>query len=69
MWRDVCPDDEVEVMLVGETTEAVTCAKGMRVLPDTSWDELGDVDVLIYPGGRGTRRSSATRRSVRESAR
>ncbi len=55
MWRDVCPDDEVEVMLVGETTEAVTCAKGMRVLPDTSWDELGDVDVLIYPGGRGTR--------------
>src|ERR1700760_465067 len=55
MWRDVCPDDEVEVLLVGETTEAVTCAKGMRVLPDTSWDELGDVDVLIYPGGRGTR--------------
>ena len=55
MWRDVCPHDEVEVMLVGETTEAVTCAKGMRVLPDTSWDELGDVDVLIYPGGRGTR--------------
>jgi transcriptional regulator GlxA family with amidase domain len=55
MWRDVCPDDEVEVMLVGETTEAVTCAKGMRVLPDTSWGELGDVDVLIYPGGRGTR--------------
>jgi transcriptional regulator GlxA family with amidase domain len=42
-------------MLVGETTEAVTCAKGMRVLPDTSWGELGDVDVLIYPGGRGTR--------------
>lgn len=55
MWRDVCPDDEVEVILVGETTEVVTCAKGMRVLPDTSWDDAGDVDVLIYPGGRGTR--------------
>jgi transcriptional regulator GlxA family with amidase domain len=54
-WRDISPDDEVEVMLVGETTEVVTCAKGMRVLPDTSWDEVGDVDVLIYPGGRGTR--------------
>ena len=38
MWRDVCSDDEVEVMLVGETTEVVTCAKGMRVLPDASWD-------------------------------
>ena len=55
MWRDISPDDEVEVMLVGETTEVVTCAKGMRVLPDTSWDEVGEVDVLIYPGGRGTR--------------
>ncbi len=55
MWRDVYSDDEVEVMLVGETTEVVTCAKGMRVLPDASWDEVGDVDVLIYPGGRGTR--------------
>ena len=55
MWRDVSPDDGIEVVLVGETTEAVTCAKGMRVLPDTSWGDLGDVDVVVYPGGRGTR--------------
>ena len=27
----------------------------MRVLPDTTWDEVGDVDVLVYPGGLGTR--------------
>jgi transcriptional regulator GlxA family with amidase domain len=27
----------------------------MRVVPDVSWDDLGDVDVLVYPGGRGTR--------------
>ena len=55
MWRDISSDDEIEVVLVGESTETVTCAKGMRVLPDTSWDDLGAVDVLVYPGGRGTR--------------
>jgi len=53
-WRFLYPDD-VEVVLVGETTGPVTCAKGMRVVADSSWDELGDVDVLVYPGGRGTR--------------
>jgi transcriptional regulator GlxA family with amidase domain len=53
-WRDLCAAD-VEVVLVGESTEPVTCAKGMRVLPDTTWSDVGDVDVLLYPGGRGTR--------------
>jgi transcriptional regulator GlxA family with amidase domain len=55
-WRFLYPDD-VEVFLVGEDSGPVTCAKGMRVLPERTWDELGDVDVdvLLYPGGRGTR--------------
>jgi transcriptional regulator GlxA family with amidase domain len=53
-WRFLHPDD-VEVVLVGESTAPVTCAKGMRVVPETSWDDLGDIDVLVYPGGRGTR--------------
>jgi transcriptional regulator GlxA family with amidase domain len=53
-WRDLCPDD-VEVVLVGESSEPVACAKGMRVVPHTTWSDLGEVDVLVYPGGRGTR--------------
>ena len=53
-WQFLSPD-EVEVVMVGESTEPVICAKGMRVVPETSWDELGDIDVLVYPGGRGTR--------------
>jgi putative intracellular protease/amidase len=53
-WRFLYPDD-VELVLVGENSEPVTCAKGMRVLPEKCWDQLGDVDVLVYPGGRGTR--------------
>jgi transcriptional regulator GlxA family with amidase domain len=53
-WRFLYPDD-LELLMVGEDTTPVTCAKGMRVVPETSWKELGDIDVLVYPGGRGTR--------------
>jgi transcriptional regulator GlxA family with amidase domain len=53
-WRFLYPAD-LEVLLVGEDSAPVTCAKGMRVVPATSWDELGEVDVIVYPGGRGTR--------------
>jgi transcriptional regulator GlxA family with amidase domain len=53
-WRFLYPDD-IEVFLVGEDEGTVTCAKGMRVVPDRSWDEADEFDVLVYPGGRGTR--------------
>jgi transcriptional regulator GlxA family with amidase domain len=54
LWRSLLPND-VDVFLVGEDDKPVTCAKGMRVLADRTWDSLEPVDVLIYPGGRGTR--------------
>jgi putative intracellular protease/amidase len=63
-WRFLYPDD-VEVVIVGEDTTPLTCAKGMRVVPETSWDELGDVDVLVSPAAGARARSSATRRSAR----
>jgi transcriptional regulator GlxA family with amidase domain len=53
-WHYLYPDD-VSVCLVADSAEPVTCAKGMRVLPDRTWDDLGEVDVVVYPGGRGTR--------------
>ena len=71
-WRFLHPD-EVELLLVGDDREPVTCAKGMQVLPQTTWDELGEVDALVYPGGRGTRaklgdeRVRARLRGMRES--
>jgi transcriptional regulator GlxA family with amidase domain len=67
-WHFLSPDD-VEVVMVGESIAPVTCAKGMRVVPETSWDELGDIDVLVYPGGRGTRPQlgdEKTRRRLRK---
>lgn len=45
----------VELVTVARHAGPVTCAKGLRVLPDRTWDDLGVVDVLIYPGGIGTR--------------
>jgi transcriptional regulator GlxA family with amidase domain len=54
MWRDTRPGD-VEVVLVGDDTKPVTCAKGLRVLPDRTWADVGEIDVLVLPGGRGTR--------------
>ncbi|MDX6513934.1 MAG: hypothetical protein QOE36_3438 [Gaiellaceae bacterium] len=54
-WAEQFPQDGVEVLTVAESLEPIRCAKGLRVLADTTWDELGAVDVFVYPGGRGTR--------------
>jgi transcriptional regulator GlxA family with amidase domain len=54
-WSRQWPDDGVEVLTVANTLEPVRCAKGLRVLPDRTWDTAGRFDVLVYPGGMGTR--------------
>ncbi len=64
-WAHHWPDDRVDVVTVAETLEPVRCAKGLRVLPDCTWDQLGAVDVLVYPGGVGTR-PQLGREDVRE---
>jgi transcriptional regulator GlxA family with amidase domain len=55
-WAKQWPDDGVEVFTVAQNGDPVTCAKGLRVLADRTWSEAGKLDVLVYPGGRGTRR-------------
>ena len=55
-WAKQWPDDGVEVFTVAQRDEPVTCAKGLRVLADRTWADAGELDVLVYPGGRGTRR-------------
>ena len=54
-WQLAHPDDGANVFTVAREPGTVTCAKGMRVLPDHSWASAPSIDVLIYPGGRGTR--------------
>jgi transcriptional regulator GlxA family with amidase domain len=55
-WSEQFPDDGVEVFTVARTGGEITCAKGLRVLPDRTWADAGKLDVLVYPGGMGTRR-------------
>jgi len=54
-WAKYWPDDGAEVFSASWTDAVVTCAKGMRCLPDRTWDDARPLDVLVYPGGRGTR--------------
>jgi len=43
-------------VLIAERSGAVRCNKGMRVLPDHTLDDHPPLDVLLVPGGGGTRR-------------
>lgn len=45
-----------EVRLIAERDTPVRCAKGMRVLPDATTANCGALDVILIPGGQGTRR-------------
>lgn len=55
MWQLQYPDDGVEVFTASLDGETVTCAKGMRIVTDMPASDIGAVDVLLLPGGRGTR--------------
>jgi transcriptional regulator GlxA family with amidase domain len=44
-----------EVVTFSADGAGVRCAKGLRLLPDTSRDEVGPLHVLVHPGGQGTR--------------
>jgi transcriptional regulator GlxA family with amidase domain len=44
------------VVTIAEEARPVTCAKGLRVLPDHRFAAAPPLDVVLVPGGMGTRR-------------
>ena len=48
--------DADRAVLIAEQAAPVRCAKGMRVLPDHTLTDHPALDVLLVPGGQGTRR-------------
>jgi transcriptional regulator GlxA family with amidase domain len=55
-WARYKPEDDIEVFTVArDNSRPIECAKGLRVLADHSWDSAPEIDVLVYPGGSGTR--------------
>ncbi|MBB5934018.1 DJ-1/PfpI family protein [Streptomyces zagrosensis] len=54
-WTQHFPDDGWRVFCFSADGNPVTCAKGLTVQAHRSAAELPALDVLIHPGGRGTR--------------
>jgi transcriptional regulator GlxA family with amidase domain len=44
-----------EVLLVAETAGPVVTTGGMKVIPDCTFDQCPPLDILVVPGGWGTR--------------
>jgi transcriptional regulator GlxA family with amidase domain len=49
-------DNADTAVLIAESANPVRCGKGMRVLPDHTLTDHPPLDVLLVPGGQGTRR-------------
>jgi len=47
--------EDVRVVTVAETTGPVRCFNGLRVLPDFDFASAPPLDVVVVPGGQGTR--------------
>jgi transcriptional regulator GlxA family with amidase domain len=54
-WTRTWPDDGYAVTTLTKEAGPVTCAKGLRILAEHSYEDAPALDVLIYPGGQGTR--------------
>ena len=55
-WAREVAQNDAEVFTVAESLDPIRAAKGLRVLPDRVWADAGEIDVLVVPGGIGTRR-------------
>src|SRR5262245_55885199 len=54
-WTHTHPEDGYAVSTLSSTGGPVQCAKGLTIHPDRSFADAPPLDVLVYPGGRGTR--------------
>lgn len=54
-WARGFPDDGWEVFTFSADGGPVTCAKGLTVVADHSMADMPGMEVLLHPGGRGTR--------------
>lgn len=54
-WCRFWPDDGWAVTTFSLDGEVVTAAKGLRIVPDHSADDVGEMAIVLHPGGQGTR--------------
>jgi transcriptional regulator GlxA family with amidase domain len=54
-WTRANPEDGWAVTTLSRDGTLVRAAKGMQIQPEHSYDSAPPLDVLLYPGGLGTR--------------
>jgi transcriptional regulator GlxA family with amidase domain len=47
--------ENVRVVTIAERSDPVRCFNGLRVLPDYSFADAPELDLVLVPGGQGTR--------------
>lgn len=52
---DLVPGERV-VTVAAASDRPITCQKGLRVIPDVSYDDCPPLDIVVVPGGGGARR-------------
>jgi transcriptional regulator GlxA family with amidase domain len=54
-WTTEYPEDGYRVITMSADGRPVTAAKGLTIAPHLAVSDAPDLEVLLYPGGRGTR--------------
>ena len=57
MWS-VHAEGPEQRFIVAQSNEPVTCAKGLTVVPSVSFAQCPPLDILVVPGGQGTRKET-----------
>lgn len=55
MAAQVAGDGKTEVVTIAQEEGPIRCAKGLRVLADHTFETAPGLDVLLVPGGQGSR--------------
>lgn len=53
-----------DVKLVGERSQLIVASGGLRVMPDYDFDNCPSLDILVVPGGWGTRKEIDNHRLI-----
>lgn len=54
-WTRAFPQDGYRVLCLSRSGGLVSCAQGLIVQAQHSWVDAPALEVLVYPGGQGTR--------------
>jgi transcriptional regulator GlxA family with amidase domain len=54
--KDYFANSPFQVITIAQTTQTILTRGGIKVMPDFSFETCPKIDLLLIPGGRGTRR-------------